>query len=1271
MAEKIRRVFVEKKEGFDVQAEKLLHDFRESLDLDNLEALRLLNRYDITEISDSAYQEACEIILAELPVDLIYQEEIETQVGEEIFAVEYLPGQYDQRADSAEQCIQILNNDEKPAVKVAQLFILKGDLSAEEIEKIKDYYINPVDSREAALKKPESLEMQYKVPEKVKIVAGFIEADEKKLEDLLADLGLAMSMADLKHTQKYFRGEENRNPTITEIRVLDTYWSDHCRHTTFLTKIENVEIEESKFTEGVKIAYQEYLNGRQKIYQDQNKDICLMDIALMGMKELRAEGKLEDLEISNEVNAASIEVTIDVDGRDEDWLIMFKNETHNHPTEIEPFGGAATCLGGAIRDPLSGRSYVYQAMRVTGAGDPRTPIVETLEGKLPQKKIVQEASDGYSSYGNQIGLATGMVNEIYNERYLAKHMEIGAVIAAAPKENVIRDEALPGDIVVLLGGKTGRDGCGGATGSSKVHTEDSIEESSAEVQKGNPPTERKIQRLFRNPEVSKKIKVCNDFGAGGVSVAIGELADALEINLNAVPKKYEGLDGTELAISESQERMAVVIDAEDVEDFIELAAEENLEATAAAEVKDHHRLIMEWNGDDIVNLSRAFLDTNGATQKTKVKVIKPQADKNYFKNKTAERLAAADNLKEKWLHNLADINVASQKGLIEKFDSSIGAGSVTMPFGGKYQLTPTQAMTAKIPLIKGETNTGTIMSHGYDSNLTTWSPFHGALYAVIESVAKIVASGGDYSKIRFTFQEYFERLRNNPERWAKPFSALLGAYKAQKDFGLPAIGGKDSMSGTFKDIDVPPTLVSFAVDTVNVNNVISPEFKETGSKLIYLPVERDEAELPTIEKLKNNYSRVEKLIAAGKIKAASAITIGGLAEAVSKMSFGNKIGAEIKVKLSQEELFSPEYGALILEVPADAEPEKLFNDLDYKVIGKTIKEKVIKINKNSISLAEALKSWEESLEKIYKTEVAEDEIAALVEPELEKELLNFEPYQREENFSSKIKVAKPKVLIPVFPGTNCEYDTARQFREAGAEVETFIFKNLESAQIENSIQKMSALIKKTQIVMLPGGFSAGDEPDGSGKFIAAVFRNPKIKAAVMELLNSRDGLMLGICNGFQALVKLGLLPYGKIRELSEDSPTLTYNTIGRHVSQMVNTKIVSNKSPWLANVEVGDIHLIPVSHGEGRFVAEPAVLRKLQKKGQIVTQYVDLEGKATMEIPYNPNGSIAAVEGICSPDGRIFGKMGHSERIGKNVARNIIGKKDQKLFKAGVDYFKK
>lgn len=1271
MAEKIRRVFVEKKEGFDVEAEELLHDFRESLGLDHLEGLRLLNRYDITDISDSAYQEACETILAELPVDLIYQEEIDIKAEEKIFAVEYLPGQYDQRADSAEQCIQILNDDEKPTVRVAQLFILEGDLSKKELERIKDYYINPVDSREAKLKKPEKLELDYKLPEKVEKINGFIEADEEGLKDILSNLGLAMSMADLGHTQRYFRDQEKRNPTITEIRVLDTYWSDHCRHTTFLTKIEDVEIEESQFTQAIKETYQEYLAGRQKIYRGKEKDICLMDIALMGMKELRTEGKLEDLEISNEVNAASIEVTVDVDGQDEEWLLMFKNETHNHPTEIEPFGGAATCLGGAIRDPLSGRSYVYQAMRVTGAGDPRTPIEETLEGKLPQKKIVQEASDGYSSYGNQIGLATGMVNEIYNERYLAKHMEIGAVIAAAPKENVVRGEALPGDIVVLLGGKTGRDGCGGATGSSKVHTEDSIEESSAEVQKGNPPTERKIQRLFRNPEVSKKIKVCNDFGAGGVSVAIGELADALEIDLNAVPKKYEGLDGTELAISESQERMAVVIASEDVEKFIGLAAEENLEATVVAEVKADGRLIMNWNDDQIVNLSRDFLDTNGATQKTEVKVKKPAVEANYFKNAALKRLNQRADLKEKWLENLADINVASQKGLVEKFDSSIGAGSVTMPFGGKYQLTPTQAMTAKIPLIEGETSTGSIMSHGYDSKLTTWSPFHGALYAVIESVAKITASGGDYSKIRFTFQEYFERLRNDPERWGKPFSALLGAYKAQKEFGLPAIGGKDSMSGTFHEIDVPPTLVSFAVDTVDVNEVISPEFKEPESQLIYLPVERGQDELPNIEKLKTNYSRVKELISQKKIKAASAVTIGGLAEAVSKMSFGNLLGAEITADINTAELFSPEYGALILELDSEAEAEKLFEGLNYKIIGKTTAEEIIKIKETEITLAEALKSWQQPLEKIYKTKAAEDENADLISPAEGKELLNVESYSSQKAFSSEIKIARPKVFIPVFPGTNCEYDTARQFREAGAEIETFIFKNLEPEQIEKSIADMAAKIEESQIVAIPGGFSAGDEPDGSGKFIAAVFRNKEIKEAVMNLLNNRDGLMLGICNGFQALVKLGLLPYGEIRDLSEDSPTLTYNTIGRHVSQMVNTKITSNNSPWLNNTAVGDIHSIPVSHGEGRFVAPAEMIRELEKNGQIVTQYVDLAGKPTMEIPYNPNGSLAAVEGICSPDGRVLGKMGHSERIGKNVAKNIIGKKDQMLFKAGIEYFRK
>lgn len=1271
---KIRRVYVEKKEDFAVAAEQLLADFKESLELDNLDGLRLINRYDIADISEEAFEESCHTILAEPPVDKIYYENLKLAENDKAFAVEYLPGQYDQRADSAEQCMQILNDDEKPTVRTAEVVVLRGDLNEKDIEKIKEYYINPVDSREADLAKPETLEMDYKVPEKVRILSDFIDKNKTELQNMSEELGLAMSMADLLHTQRYFRDTEKRDPTITEIRVLDTYWSDHCRHTTFLSRIENVEIEKSSFNSVLEEAYKEYLAARQKIYEGKEKDICLMDIALMGMKELRKAGKLDDLEVSNEVNAASIEVSVDVDGKEEDWLVMFKNETHNHPTEIEPFGGAATCLGGAIRDPLAGRSYVYQAMRVTGAGDPRTPIAETLDGKLPQKKIVQEASDGYSSYGNQIGLATGIVNEIYNERYLAKHMEIGAVVAAAPKYNVYRGEAEAGDIVILVGGRTGRDGCGGATGSSKVHTEESIEESSAEVQKGNPPTERKIQRLFRNPNVSRKIKVSNDFGAGGVSVAVGELADALEINLDAVPKKYEGLDGTELAISESQERMAVVIDKADVEEFKKLAEEENLEATVIAEVKDNRRLIMNWNGSDIVNLSRDFLDTNGAAQTAEVKVLSPSEEDNYFKNTAEQRLSGADNLKEKWLKNLSDINVASQKGLKEKFDSSIGAGSVIMPFGGKYQLTPTQVMAAKIPLLKGETNTGTLMSHGFDSKLSTWSPFHGALYAVIESVSKIAAAGGDYSKIRFSFQEYFERLRDEAERWGKPFSALLGGYYAQKRFGLPAIGGKDSMSGSFHELDVPPTLVSFAVDTVDVNNVISPEFKEAGSSIIYLPAQRDENEIADIDKLRKTYSRVNRLIADEKVGAASAVTVGGIAEALSKMSFGNKIGFEIDAELTESELFSPEYGSLILELKSEYNFEEIFRDIKYIELGRTIEEEIFKIKDSEIKLEEALKSWQDPLEKIYPTKVKTIKDEAGLQEEMNsehKELLDFEPYQEENILKANIKTAKPKVLIPVFPGTNCEYDTARQFREAGAEVETLIFKNLEPLQIENSISKIAEEINNSQMVVIPGGFSAGDEPDGSGKFIAAVFRNPEIKAAVMNLLENRDGLMLGICNGFQALIKLGLVPYGEIRELKEETPTLTYNTIGRHISCMANTKITSNKSPWFANVEVGEVYSIAFSHGEGRFTADRKLIKEMQKNGQIAAQYVDFEGKPSMDIEFNPNGSLGAVEAITSPDGRVLGKMGHSERIGRNVAKNIIGKKNQKLFKAGVDYFKK
>jgi phosphoribosylformylglycinamidine synthase len=1255
----IRRVFVEKKDGYDVESERLLTDFRETLQLEKLEDLRLIQRYDIEGMSDEAYQEACHTILSEPPVDRLYEEELELAASETAFGVEYLPGQYDQRADSAEQCMQILANEQEPLVRNARIIVLQGDLTAEDIADIKDYYINPVESREAMLAKPSSLELDYEVPTEVDTIDGFIDLDEAGIEELIAELGLAMSKEDLLHTQNYYQNTEKRDPTITEIKVLDTYWSDHCRHTTFLTEIQDVEIADNKYTAPIADAYDEYLEGRDEVYPSQNKDICLMDIALMGMKELRQAGQLEDLEVSDEVNASSIVVPVDVDGAEEEWLVMFKNETHNHPTEIEPYGGAATCLGGCIRDPLAGRSYVYQAMRISGCGDPRVDIEDTIPGKLPQKKIAQEASDGYSSYGNQIGVATGIVKEHYNQRFLAKHMEIGAVVAATPREDVYRGSAEPGDIVILVGGRTGRDGCGGATGSSKEHTTESIETCSAEVQKGNPPTERKIQRLFRNSEASQMIKKSNDFGAGGVAVAIGELADALEVDLNAVPKKYEGLDGTELAISESQERMAVVVDSSNQERFKELAQTENLEATVVAEIKDHGRLIMNWNGDDIINLSRDFLDTSGATQETKVVVEEPQ-EENYFAQAAEKRLDTTADLEEKWLENLADLNVCSQQGLVEKFDSTVGANTVLMPYGGQYQLTPTQTMVAKVPTREGDTTTGTIMSHGYDSKLAEWSPFHGALYAVIESVAKVVASGGNYQGIRFTFQEYFESLREDYGRWGKPFSALLGAYHAQKRFGLPAIGGKDSMSGTFHEIDVPPTLVSFAVDTVDVNNVISPEFKTSGSRVVYIPVDKDGAELPDFEQLTSAYQQVTELIAGGQVLAARAVTVGGLAESVAKMSFGNKIGLDFSAKLSQTELFGPDYGALVLEVKAGQNLDDLLGTTDYQLLGTTIAEEVIKVNGIEIGLESAIKSWEQPLEEIYPTTT-----------EAELETFPLGTYDAQPSLSSSNKVDQPKVLIPVFPGTNCEYDTAEQFRKAGAEVETLIFKNLSSQQIEESITELAAAINSSQIVALVGGFSAGDEPEGAGKFIATVFRNPEIKKSVSDLLNNRDGLMIGICNGFQALIKLGLVPYGEIRELSAADPTLTYNQIGRHVSCASRTRVVSNKSPWLSNLDLGEQHTIPISHGEGRFVASEEVVDQLLDNGQVATQYVNLEGQPTSNIKFNPNGSVRAIEGITSPDGRVLGKMGHSERIGTNLAKNIIGEQEQQLFKAGVDYFKK
>ena len=1248
MAE-IKRIYVEKKEGCNIEASQLLADIKENLGLTNLTGLRILNRYDVEDIADDVFEAASKTIFSEPPVDYIYNETFEMAEDETAFSMEYLPGQYDQRADSAMQCIQIISGDDKAVVASAKTYVLKGKLSAEDVEKIKHYCINPVDSREASMEKPATLKMDLTIPTTVETIDGFVDMDEKALLDYRKSLGLAMSEADIIFCQKYFRDTEKRNPTITEIRVIDTYWSDHCRHTTFATHINDVTFEDGKYKNVVENVYKMYLDEKKSLGREQ-KPVCLMDIATTGMRALRAQGKLDNFDESEEINACSIVVPVDVDGVEEDWLVMFKNETHNHPTEIEPFGGAATCLGGAIRDPLSGRSYVYQAMRVTGAGDPTVPVADTLQGKLPQRKIVTSAAHGYSSYGNQIGLATGQVAEIYDEGYVAKRMEIGAVIAAAKKENVIRERPDAGDIIILTGGRTGRDGCGGATGSSKEHNEDSILTCGAEVQKGNAPTERKLQRLFRNPEVSKMIRRCNDFGAGGVSVAIGELADGLEINLDLVPKKYEGLDGTELAISESQERMAVVVKADKADSFIKYANEENLEATVVAKVTDDRRLKMFWNGNDIVNISRDFLDTNGAVQNTDIYVEEPANKPEKIENKA--------DLKAQWLENLSQLNVACQKGLVERFDSTIGAGTILMPFGGKNQMTPAEVMAAKIPLLKGETTTGTLMSYGYNPTVAKWSPFHSAVYAVVESVAKIVAGGGDYDSVRLTFQEYFERLGEDSHRWGKPFSALLGAYLAQIELGTAAIGGKDSMSGTFKDLDVPPTLVSFAVDPVKMYNVISPEFKNAGNTIVKVSVSYDENDLPVFDELKKNFVKISELVKESKIVSAATIGVGGIAAAVTKMAFGNDIGAVI----NEEDLFNYNYGSFVLELACDkAEAEKLFAGYNFAVIGNTTSEKSIVANGVTIDLDEALNIWIKPLEKIFPTKYLE---------EVKKADIEIKPFNVvEKKFSGK-GIAAPRVLIPVFPGNNCEYDTKRAFEKAGAVADTLVVTNLKTQWLEESIDKMVDMIHNSQIIMIPGGFSAGDEPEGSGKFIAAVFRNPKVKEAVMDLLKNRDGLMLGICNGFQALIKLGLVPFGEIRDMEENSPTLTFNTIGRHISCLADTKIVSNKSPWLWNSNVGDIHKVAFSHGEGRFMADEAVIKALAENNQIATQYVDPNGNPTLDIRYNPNGSLYAIEGITSPDGRVFGKMGHSERMGNGVFKNVPGEKDQKIFLSGVQYFK-
>ncbi|NGT32230.1 phosphoribosylformylglycinamidine synthase [Clostridium perfringens] len=1263
----IRMVFVEKKAGFNVESQILFKDFKDNLGIEALEDVRVLNKYILGDMEEEQYVRTVNTILSEAPVDRVYEENFEIGQDEIAFGVEYLPGQYDQRADSASECIMLLTEEEKVPVKSSKVIILKGNLNEEEIKKIKSYYINPVDSREVSpLSKV--LEENLEEPNEVQVLDGFLDLNEEGLKNFHREKSLAMSLEDLKLIRDYFKSED-RNPTITEIKVIDTYWSDHCRHTTFETIIKDVYIEEGKYSEPIKKAYEDYKNSRAYVYGENlnNKEVKLMDLATIAMKELRKRGKLDDLDVSEEINACSINIEIETDKGTEEYLLMFKNETHNHPTEIEPFGGAATCLGGAIRDPLSGRSYVYQAMRVTGSADPTVEICETLKGKLPQRKITLGAAHGYSSYGNQIGLATGQVSEIYHPNYAAKRMEVGAVIAVTPKENVIRLEPSKGDIVILLGGRTGRDGIGGATGSSKEHTEESINQCGAEVQKGNAPTERKIQRLFRNKEVAQMIKRCNDFGAGGVSVAIGELCRGIDIDLNKVPKKYEGLDGTELAISESQERMAVVISSENADRFIKLSEEENLEATIVAEVTDTDRLRMNWKDKTIVDIKRSFLDTNGAKQEISLKVKSPSVYPYEVKN---------CDVKEEWLKSLRNLNVCSQKGLIERFDSTIGGGTVLMPLGGKYQLTPAEGMAAKIPVLGGESKDASLMTYGFNPYLGVWSPFHMAFYSVIESVTKIAAMGGDYKKVRLTFQEYFEKLLRDEEKWGKPFAALLGAYKAQMDLGLPAIGGKDSMSGSFGELNVPPTLVSFAVGLEKASRIISPEFKNIGSTLVLMKGEKLEDGTLEIDGFKNNLEKLYNLIGEEKVVSAYSLKFGGVSEGITKMSLGNRIGAILN-NISKEELFGFNYGSLILEVKEGVNLEDEFKGTNYKVIGSTIKDGVIKCEEYDfeVSLEELEKAYEEKLEDVFKskTEDKEECVSDLINNDKDgASILDNGQVHIEEKLKSKItRVEKPRVVIPVFPGTNCEYDCRRAFEKEGAEVHEVIIRNLNKEALIDSINMLKKEIDKSQIIMLPGGFSAGDEPDGSAKFIATIFRNPKIKDSVMNLLNKRDGLILGICNGFQALIKLGLLPYGKIIDIEEDMATLTYNNINRHMSSIVRTKITSKKSPWFNEVSLGEVHSIPISHGEGRFVAPEALIKELVENDQIATQYVDLEGNVAMNMPYNPNGSSLAIEGITSRDGRILGKMGHSERIGENLYKNIPGEFDQKLFKSGVDYFRK
>ena len=1254
----VKRIYVEKKSDYAVRAKELQQELCGYLDIRTLTDVRVLIRYDVEALSDETYKKALVTVFSEPPVDYVYEGTFEKADSDRVFSVEYLPGQFDQRADSAEQCVKLLNEKEEPVIRSATTYVLSGDISDEEFARIKAYCINPVDSRETDEAVPDTLNIVFDEPEDVKIIDGFRDMSQEQLLPLYNSFNLAMTMKDFLHIQKYFRDEEKRDPSMTEIRVLDTYWSDHCRHTTFLTELKNITFLDGDYKKPVQDTFNAYKQAHDEMYQGRgDKFVSLMDIALLGMKKLRAEGKLEDMEESDEINACSIVVPVEIDYGDgpktEEWLVFFKNETHNHPTEIEPFGGAATCLGGAIRDPLSGRGYVYQAMRVTGAADPTKSLQDTLEGKLAQRKIVTGAAKGYSSYGNQIGLATGLVDEIYHPGYVAKRLEIGAVLGAAPRKNVIRENSDPGDIIILLGGRTGRDGCGGATGSSKAHNTESIDTCGAEVQKGNPPTERKIQRLFRREEVSRCIKKCNDFGAGGVSVAIGELADGLIVDLDKVPKKYAGLDGTELAISESQERMAVVVAPKDASRMLAYAEEENLEAVCVAEVTENPRLILKWRGKEIVNISRAFLDTNGAHQETDVQVVSPSKMDNYL-TKTDTVL----NFKDAFLKKLSSLNACSKKGLVEMFDSSIGACTVNMPYGGKYQLTPTQTMIAKLPVMSGTCDTVTMMSYGMDPYLMSWSPYHGAEYAVLTSVAKIVAAGGDYKKIRFTFQEYFKRMTEDAKRWGEPMAALLGAYDAQMKLGLPSIGGKDSMSGSFNDIDVPPTLCSFAVVVANLKDVVTNELKEAGSRLAKIIIKKDEYDLPDYEFIMGQYDKLQRLMRDGVILSAQALDGNGIADAVAKMAFGNKFGAKFCKHRPKEYFFRPAYGEIVIELHEEDLAKLDEAGIEYEKFGKVLPEPKFVCDEETISMEEALEAWTGTLEKVFPTRSGMD--VKTVETSV---------YKTDSVYVCRHRVARPKVFIPVFPGTNCEYDTTIAFREAGADTKSIVFKNMTGQNITDSVDAFAKAIHESQIVMFSGGFSAGDEPDGSAKFITSVFRNERIKEEIHRLLEERDGLILGICNGFQALVKLGLVPYGKITTQTTDSPTLTTNRIGRHISKSVYTKVVTNKSPWLQEAELGGVYAIPASHGEGRFVASDEWLKKLVENGQVATQYVDVDGRPTMDEDFNPNGSYMAIEGITSPDGRILGKMAHSERRGNGVAKNIYGEQNQKIFASGVKYF--